>query len=419
MIRKFLILVLFLSSFASFAQHGSASPYSFFGIGDVRFKGTNEINAMGGVSILPDSIHINLQNPASYGGLKLTTFAIGSTITTTKFKSDNASEKARRTSLDYLAIALPFKKAGIVFGLIPYSSVGYKIKNEHKNTSGVIESIDRYSGTGGLNKAFLGIGYQFNSRISFGADIAYNFGRIETDNILYIAAAQNGVQESNTSDMSGLDIRIGAMYNRKITKKLDFYTGITFTPQSNLNSANERKIFTVRYVGDLTPIPVDYFDAISSKTVVKLPSKLSIGAGVGQSRKWLVGTEVTFQGSSSFSNRLNDIANVSYENAIKYSLGGYYVPNYNSFSNYFKKITYRGGFRYETTGLVVNNESIKDYALTGGLGLPIGGAFSNLNLGFEIGKRGTTKANLIQENYANILISLSLNDKWFMPRKYD
>jgi hypothetical protein len=42
-----------------------------------------------------------------------------------------------------------------------------------------------------------------------------------------------------------------------------------------------------------------------------------------------------------------------------------------------------------------------------------------MNIGYEYGKRGTTNAGLIQENYSNITISLSLNDKWFLKRKID
>lgn len=418
MIRNFLLTLFFLLSIASFAQHGSASPYSFFGVGDVRFKGTHEMNAMGGISILPDSIHINLKNPASYSSIKMTTFTIGSTFTSEKIKSETASEKAQRVSLDYLAVALPFKKFGVAFGLIPYSTTGYKIKNEY-STGAVVDSLNRYSGSGGLNMVFAGLGYQFNSKFSIGANIIYDFGNIETQNIKYLTVVQNGTQESNTSIMSGVNIDFGAMYNGKITNKLDFYSGITYTPQSTINSKNERKIFTVVYQGDLTPVPQDYLETTNTTSTIKLPSKLSIGAGVGESKKWLLGTEVTFKGSKTFSNRMSDVTNASYENGIKYSLGGFYVPNYSSFSSYFQKVTYRAGFRYENTGLVINSISINDYAITGGLGLPMGGAFSNINLGFELGRRGTTTANLIKESYGNILISLSLNDKWFNPRKYD
>jgi hypothetical protein len=42
--------------------------------------------------------------------------------------------------------------------------------------------------------------------------------------------------------------------------------------------------------------------------------------------------------------------------------------------------------------------------------------FSNLNIGFEFGSRGTTAAQLVKENYFGIKIGLSLNDQWFIKR---
>jgi hypothetical protein len=51
--------------------------------------------------------------------------------------------------------------------------------------------------------------------------------------------------------------------------------------------------------------------------------------------------------------------------------------------------------------------------------LPAGRLFSNVNIGFEAGKRGTTDLGLIQENFFNTFLSLSLNDKWFEKRYYD
>ena len=82
-------------------------------------------------------------------------------------------------------------------------------------------------------------------------------------------------------------------------------------------------------------------------------------------------------------------------------------------------MTYRGGLRYENTGLVFDNEPINDVAMTLGLGFPISGVFSNINVGAEFGKKGTTNANLVQENYANISIGISLNDKWFKKTLYN
>ncbi|WP_309642447.1 hypothetical protein [Flavobacterium sp.] len=414
MIKKINLALFLLFSIVTIAQQSTSSPYSFYGIGDVRFKGTAENRLMAGVSVFPDSIHINIQNPAAYASLKMTTYTVGGSFNSTRLNSFTSNEKAQRSTLDYLAVGIPLKKMGFGFGLIPYSAVGYRINN--KDALGV---VNRYSATGGLNKVFLGFGYKINPNISVGADINYNFGKIETVGIEKIPEVQLGTQEVNTSELSGANVNLSVMYQRKINQKLDAYGSFVFSPESNLSSKNTRVNSTVLYSDFFDPQNVDVADAIKNNNTIKLPSKATFGFGVGQSKKWMVGAELTFQQSSRFGNRNNDITNVEYKNAAKFGLGGYYIPNYSSFSNYFKKITYRGGFRYENTGMVIKNENIRDYALTAGLGLPLGGAFSNLNIGVEYGRRGTAKALLIEENYTNVIMSLSLNDRWFIKRKYD
>jgi hypothetical protein len=48
---------------------------------------------------------------------------------------------------------------------------------------------------------------------------------------------------------------------------------------------------------------------------------------------------------------------------------------------------------------------------------------SNLNIGLEYGKKGTLSNNLIEENYFNVKLSLSLNAignfAWFQKRTID
>lgn len=416
MIKRFLLPLFVLFSLATFAQQGTASPYSFYGIGENKFKGLAENRLMGGVAVFSDSIHINLQNPASYAGLKLTTFSVGTTIGYSDFTSYQGSEKTKRSTLDYLAVGVPVgKKMGVAFGLLPYTSVGYKVRTQ----DAVTNDIRRYNGTGGMNKVFLGAAYKINDNFNVGLDIAYNFGHIATTSILKVEGLQYGTEEFNDSDLSGFNFNLGAMYKRKINKKYDFYSSLTYTPESNLKLENARNLGTILYVEEYTPGIVELLEGETSEVNIKMPSKFTVGAGFGQERKWLLGAEVAFQQTNSLGNRFNDITNATFENSVRYSVGGYYIPNYASFSNYFKKVVYRAGFRYENTGLIINNEKIKDYAVTGGFGFPLGGTFSNLNLGVEYGRKGTAKANLVEENYTNIIISISLNDQWFIKRRYD
>ena len=68
MIKKFIVVLIAIVGCFSNAQQGTASPYSFYGIGSLKFRGTAENRGMGGIGSYIDSLHINLRNPASYAG---------------------------------------------------------------------------------------------------------------------------------------------------------------------------------------------------------------------------------------------------------------------------------------------------------------------------------------------------------------
>ena len=416
MIKKIILSACLLLSLVSFAQEGTASPYSYYGIGDVRFRGTAESRSMGGVFVEQDSIHINLENPASFANLKLTTFALGGTYSTTKLKSDSKSESAKRTTLDYLAVGLPIGKFGVGFGLIPYSSVGYKIESLATDGTG---NNRRYDGTGGLNKVFFGVGYKIAPNFSLGADVNYNFGKISTTGLEFMTAVPVGTRELNTADLSGVNFNFGAMFQTNLTKKIMLYSSLNYTLQNSLNSQNTRNISTVIFNSGAALSVVDLLAEQNSQVTLKFPSKIAFSAGIGEAKKWLIGGKIAYQKNPGEANEYNTSSNVAYGKYGSVSLGGYFIPNYNSFSNYAKRIVYRGGLRYEKTGLVVNGESINDMGVTAGFGFPITGVFSNVNLGIELGKKGTTKVNLVEENYFKFSVGFSLNDKWFVKSKFN
>ena len=127
MTKRFFIIVFILFSVITTAQERTSSPYSFYGIGLNTFRGTVENKSMGGLGIFSDSIHVNLQNPAALGRLRLTTYTVGVSNSTVNMKSDTESSTVNTSSLDYLAVGIPTGKLGFAFGLVPYSSVGYNI----------------------------------------------------------------------------------------------------------------------------------------------------------------------------------------------------------------------------------------------------------------------------------------------------
>ncbi|PKB17109.1 hypothetical protein [Flavobacterium sp. 5] len=416
MIKKIIVIACFFFSLMSNAQSGTASPYSFFGIGESRFKGNLENRSMGGLGIEQDSLHMNILNPASFAAMRFTAFTIGGNYTTTNLKTDSRSEKSQRTTLDYLAIALPLGKMGVGFGLIPYTSVGYNIQSTDDKPDGVNNVM---KGTGGLNKAFLSFGYTVIPNLLVGIDMQYNFGRINNSNLEYLTGVVVGTQETNKADLNGFATNIGVMYKHKIFEKTNFYSSLTYTPKSKLSSTNTKTISTVNYNSNYDVAIIDPQDERQIRTDLTIPDKVSIGFGAGKTKKWLLGTQLVFQNVGKLTDDFNTLSNVTYGKYSSYSLGGFYVPNYNVFSRYFQKVVYRGGLKYTKTGTIISSEEIDEKAVTLGFGMPIIGSLSNFNLGLEYGTRGTTSNGLVKENYFTLAVSFSLNDKWFGHRKID
>ncbi|TBN02687.1 hypothetical protein EYD45_11200 [Hyunsoonleella flava] len=438
MIKKLLVVFVAIFTFSSYAQEGTASPYSFYGIGSLKFKGTVENRSMGGISIYADSIHMNLRNPATFTGPNLLMFnnesrpvkyTIGGSYSSTGLKSDSGTANVSSTTFDYFALNLPVGKFGVGLGLMPYTAVGYRLDTENEDG----RTTSRFDGEGGLNKAFLGFGYSILDNLSIGVNAQYNFGNIQNSAIQF-RFDNDGVplfaqsRENNRSDLSGLNVDFGMYYKTNLNESLELTTAFTFTPESSITSKNRRAISTVN-VGNsgqeviTSQIEVDLVAQGLLETDLVLPSKYSIGAGIGAPRKWFVGAEYESQQLSNFNNPFYTSGATIYDDGYRYSIGGFYIPEYNAFSGYFKRLVYRAGFRLEDTGLVIfnsgNKQQIKEFGISFGVGVPVGDFGSNANIGLEIGRRGTTNNNLIEENFINFQISLSLNDRWFQKRKYD
>lgn len=420
MIKKIFIAVTVLFCGSIYAQEGTASPYSYYGIGELKFKGVAENRAMGGISVYNDSIHVNLNNPSAFGFLRYATYTVGASYNSYNFKTNNNKENASAGSLDYLALGFPIsKKMGLGFGLMPFTSVGYKLQSE--GLIGENKMFDRFSGSGGMNKAFLSWGYQVFKGFSIGATANYDFGKMENEKLKIIENVENATLETNRSELSGFDFNLAASYKGRITDKLQMQAYVSYIPEAKISSDNFRTIAVGRFSQTgFVPVDLDEIDleALGMKsTDLTLPSEASFGFGVGSDKKWFLGADYKTSKTGNFANPFLTVSGLTYEDSKTFSVGGFYLPKYNSFSSYFSRVVYRAGMRFENTGMVINGETINDFGISFGIGLPIGG-FSNANIGFDLGKRGTTNSGLVQENYFNVRVGLSLNDRWFVKSKY-
>lgn len=425
MIRKITIAIVCCMAGTIYAQNGTVSPYSYFGVGDLRGVNSVENQMMGGISMFTDSIHINLNNPAGYANLRQMTYTASISRKEIGLKGGDEKQNASVTNLEYLAIGFPLidNVLGVGFGLRPFSSVGYGINSEFTDPdAGVIRN--EYSGEGGLNTAYLSLGYKLTKNLNIGATANLNFGTIESRRVQTVENVQFGTFDFRKSNISGGNFKLSANYTPMITDKVRMNAYLGIDTQVNMSSRNTKSVgsFSASTGQEIENIDVN-LDRIGLKDRgIMVPTNTTVGIGFGQDRKWFVGTETSFQGLEEYSAPFFTVDNLDYENATRFALGGFYIPDYTSFTDYYKRMTYRAGAKFGNSGLVVNNESIKDFGITFGVGLPMNtpnDPFSNINIGFELGQRGTTNADLIKENYIKINIGLSLNSKWFHKRTID
>ncbi|NNK76315.1 MAG: hypothetical protein HKP42_09680 [Maribacter sp.] len=427
MIKKIVIAIVCFATTGLYAQNGSVSPYSYFGIGDLQSNGTIENQMMGGIGMFADSIHINLKNPAALSKMGVqfgedfgnTTYTFGLSHDRVNLESNTEAQRSSVTNVKYVSIAMALRKGlGIGFGIMPYSYVGYNFVSEGTNENDELVT-NVFEGNGGLNKVYFSIGYEFVKNLSVGVTANFNFGKLRYERLQSIENIQLGTFDNRSSRINGMDFNYALNYNPTIKGKYKLFASARANTQANLVSKNEQEIGSISTTTGqiIESIEVD-LDAVNLRnTELKIPTAFIFGLGFGEHRKWFLGAEYSFQGFSSFSNDFIDVDNVVYEDSSSFAFGGFYIPDHSAFSGYYKRITYRAGLHFDQTGMVVNNKEINNFGITFGLGLPMRGSFSNVNLGFEIGNRGTTAADLIKENYFKVNLGLSLNDIWFRKRR--
>ena len=140
------LLLLFVEGL--FAQANVDSPYSMFGIGQLRDKTMNSrLKGMGGVA---NAMHgkglINAENPASYAMIDTTAFLFdaGMYFKTSDFSTSSLSESSNNATFDFVALAFGATDWWrISLGVQPFSNVGYNlVVNSHKDDVGKAEVGD-------------------------------------------------------------------------------------------------------------------------------------------------------------------------------------------------------------------------------------------------------------------------------------
>lgn len=407
------------------AQSTINSPYSKFGVGNLKGSYLPQQKAIGnlayGISAVGNYQNINISNPASYSNLRLTVFDIGVSTFNQTLKKGSLSQKSFNGALSHLVLGVPVtKKSALSIGLLPYSNLGYEFKNSNEKVDTF--SVDHiYSGEGGLNRAYLGYGIGLGKHFSVGVNMSYIFGNLKESNATefskYVGFLNSKTENDNA--VGGLNFDFGAQYIAALNKNTRLTLGYTGGVQTKLNTTYSQ--LSTRYItaGDAN-LRADTSSFVKEvKGNLILPANHNFGFSIERQNKWLIGADLRLANWSDFSkNNVNGGLNDSWG----FSVGGQITPNINAVTNYFKLIDYRLGFSYDKSYVNLGSQDINVKAINFGFGFPLlsgRNSFYKINFATEIGSRGTLSNNLVKENFLNLHLGFTINDKWFQKYKYD
>ena len=420
-IKYFLLgLIIFVININVVAQADLSTPYSRFGLGDIYTNSPNTmLKGMGGVAnAMSSNCLLNPNNPASYASIDSLSllFDAGFYIKTASFSTNKLTENGSNASFDYTSIGLSAtQRWKIGLGIMPYANREYNVITEHSNPGSYNIA---FQGEGGLNRVFFANGIKISKNLSVGVTGSYIFGTLVDNTSIYYPDSVSMINGKRSIDMRVSDFKLdyGLLYRIPINK----YTvtvGLTYSQGSNISAKRDifiRSMF--KGFGNQVESPIDTLKYEENEKVsIKIPHGFGAGISVDNGEGLIVAADFNWAGWKDFTmNGVND----SLQNAWNVAVGASYKPKSTSISKYHKKITYRAGMHFDQTYYNIYGESINKYGITFGMGLPVPRSLTSFNIAFEVGTMGTIKNNLVKENYFNISVSMSINDRWFVKRRY-
>ncbi len=410
------------------AQNITNSIYSRYGYGTEVFKGFAQNIALGGTGVAQKGpFHLNYNNPASNVALKLTAFNAGISANYTQQLNTTDTIVNKSGSFGYLAVGFPITKWwGLSFGIIPYSGVGYKVADT--TTFGKREIVNTYKGSGGLNKLYIANGFNpfkiFSDSLmkgfAIGVNSEFTFGN--TTNEEYKSFIGNdtsyylNILNTKYQMMRGFSFLLGLQHTLNVNDETKITLGFSYGFKGNLNideSINSERYFNTNLASSL--VDTAYYSE-SNTVFAYLPSQYTFGFNVqmGPKVNYSVEYKVVNWGSDSISGVQSNL-----KNSRTIAAGLQYFPNSQSPDGILGHTYYRFGYKNTALPYYLNDTQILENAFTLGAGFPLRKAVSTVNIGMEIGRRGTTLANLVKENYFMINVGFTINDRWFIKTKYD
>ena len=421
-------VVMTVACAAAWAQNGINSPYSQFGIGEVKSPYNNPYtNAMAGLSYtVRNNFAINSNNPASYTAIDTQSFVFdfGLTFDFEHLTDNGQSFRDANGNLSHIAIGLPiFRWWKTSLGLVPWSELNYKTSIVAPDTN-LGNTTTVFDGNGGINKIYWGHAFSITRALSVGFNANFLFGNINRaitykfDSIYALSSRKH--KETVVRNFS---LDFGVQYLLPLANDNSLSFGLTYSCPFKLNVDDKATIYTFSTKGETEYIGDTVFPTESYTSTLELPSVVGLGVAFNKGESWTLGLDLTYSQwngakytENTTKNIFGDWNAIDYVNNYRMALGFERKSDRNG-SKYYQLMSYRAGIHYEIGKAQVLGQRIDDFGIHAGVSFPVRKMKSFVNLSLQYGSYGT--ADLVRKQYLQVGLSLSTSDSWFRKRKYE
>lgn len=390
----------------------TTSPYSKFGYGLLRDNATSAQRQMGGVGYAMNSgRQINVMNPASYAMIDTLTFLFDTGVSLSNVWTEDRDVHRNSTGggLDYITMQVPIgRRMGASLGLVPYSSVGYSFGSDIDN------GTSSRTGEGGLNQLYLGFSGKVLKNFSLGFNVSYLFGTTY-NNVNAISNLGTTTIFTQETEVRDFHFEFGAQYSLRLNADNRLTAGLVFSPGKTL--LGHTMVTTAEYdANTASNVVVDTVARVSLKDRFSLPCTWGAGLNWQWRNRLMLEADFTYQpwASAKFP-KLDNFISTRFQDRWKIALGAQYT--HNPRGNYLQRIAFRAGAFYSRDYITVNNNSVRDWGVSLGFGLPAPGQKTMINLGVEYRKRQAHPNPMLKESYLNVTLGVNFNETWFWKNK--
>mgnify|MGYP004447481849 CR=1 FL=1 len=427
-----------LTLVANAQQNAVNSPYSRYGLGQLSHRATGFNTAMAGTGIaMSDARQLNLTNPASLARIDSLSFLfdIGASVQWSNYSSAGGSQNTNGARFDYFAAGFRLAPGmGLSLGLAPYSQIGYDLTSTGAEISngatGTVTPTLSYKGDGGLNEAYVALGYAPFKPLALGVNLGYLWGDIT--HTATTSFSDNAVQSSYrgySTEVRSYKVDFGLQFAQKLHRNHLLQLGLTYGLGHQLNGTSYIYNESRQTNSTTSGTSVVGADTVSVRNAFALPQSLGAGLMWQWKNSLRIGVDYTYQRwSDATAPVLSQQGGVwqytaqrgQYTDRSRISLGAEYVPNPEGLT-WSSRVRYRFGASYATPYVRYNGQDgPRTYTVGLGLGLPILNSHNNrsmLNLSAEYVRVDPQVTGVLRENYFRLTLGLSFNERWFQKIK--